>query len=286
MNTQTNTTKPTVLVTGGSTGKTGRRVAARLRARDIPVRAGSRSGQPPFDWADRATWRPALAGTTAAYVSYFPDLGVPSAPEAIGAFVEAALDAGTRRLVLLAGRGEPEALHAEQAVRESGAEWTVLRCSWFDQNFTENFLLGPVLAGEVALPVDAIPEPFVDAEDVAEVAVAALTEDGHAGQVHELTGPRLLTFREAVGEIARASGREIRYVPISMEQFAGGLAGVGVPDELVSLVCFLFTDVMMDGRNAHVTDGVRRALHREPRDFGDYARATAATGVWAGSETG
>lgn len=282
MNAQSGATLGTILVTGGATGKTGRRVAQRLRARGVPVRVGSRSAAPPFDWADQATWRPALAGTTAAYISYYPDLGVPSAPEAIAAFAQAALDVGTRRLVLLAGRGEEDALRSEQALRESGAEWTVVRCSWFNQNFSENFFLGPVLAGEVALPTDGIPEPFVDADDIAEVAVAALTEEGHEGQVYEVTGPRLLTFAEAVQEIAEASGRDIRYVPITVEQFTAALTEAGEDKDLVWLLAYLFTDVM-DGRNAHLSDGVRRALRREPRDFRDYASDTAASGVWAGN---
>lgn len=285
MNPQTSTDQPTILVTGGVNGKTGRRVAERLRARGLPVRAGSRSGEPPFDWTDRATWAPALAGTTAAYLSYAPDLGAPTAPAAIADFAEVALAGGTRRLVLLSGRGEEEAQRAEQALRESGAEWTVARCSFFDQNFSENLFLGPVLAGELALPVDSIPEPFVDAEDIADVAVAALTEDRHAGQVYELTGPRLLTFGEAIGEISRASGRNVRYVPISVQEFTAALRDAGEPAELVALLAYLFTEVM-DGRNAYLTDGVRRALGRGPRDFREYARDAAATGVWAAGVAG
>lgn len=198
---------------------------------------------------------------------------------------QAALDVGARRLVLLSGRGEDAAQRAEQAVQDSGAAWTIVRCSWFNQNFSENVFLGPVLAGEVALPPDTIPEPFVDADDVADVAVAALTEEGHAGQVYELTGPRLLTWAEAVGEIAKGSGRDIRYVPISLEQFTAGLAEAGEPAELVSLLAYLFTEVM-DGRNASLSDGVQRALGREPRCFADYARAAAATGVWASEMAG
>ncbi len=155
MSIRADVTRDPILVTGGASGKTGRRVAERLRTKGVPVRVGSRSAQPAFDWDDRATWRPALAGTSAAYISYFPDLGVPSAPEAIAAFAQAALDVGTRRLVLLSGRGEEEALRAEQALRDSGADWTVVRCSWFNQNFSENVFLGPVLSGVVALPVDA-----------------------------------------------------------------------------------------------------------------------------------
>ena len=269
----------TTLVLGG-TGKTGRRVAERLQALDRPVRIGSRSGAPPFDWEDRTTWAPALQGTTAAYVSYFPDLAVPGAPEAIAAFAAQALEAGTRRLVLLSGRGEEEAQRAEQALAESGADWTIVRCSWFSQNFSESYMLEPVLAGELVLPAGDVPEPFVDADDIAEVAVAALTQDGHSGRLYELTGPRLLTFADAVAEIARASGREIRFVPVTIEEYAGALAQDGVPDDVVWLLRYLFTEVL-DGRNASVADGVELALGRPPRDFADYARRTAAAGVWA-----
>jgi len=274
-----NNSHGTTLVVGG-TGKTGRRVAERLQARDLPVRIGSRSGAPPFDWEDRSTWAPALQGTAAAYVSYFPDLAVPGAPEAIAAFAEQALAAGTRRLVLLSGRGEEEAQRAEQALAETDAEWTIVRCSWFSQNFSESYLLEPVLAGEVVLPAGDVPEPFVDADDIADVAVAALTQEGHAGRLYELTGPRLLTFADAVGEIARASGREIRFVPVTIEQYAGALAGHGLPDDVVALITYLFAEVL-DGRNARLADGVELALGRAPRDFADYARRTAATGVWA-----
>jgi uncharacterized protein YbjT (DUF2867 family) len=268
----------TTLVVGG-TGKTGRRVAKRLQARGLPARIGSRSGAPPFDWDDVATWEPALRGATAAYVSFFPDLALPGAPEAVGAFARLAAGSGVRRLVLLSGRGEPEAQRAERVVQEAFAEATIVRCSWFSQNFSESFLLDPVLAGEVALPVDAVAEPFVDAEDVADVAVAALTEDGHAGRLYELTGPRLLRFDEAVAEIAAASGRPLRFVPVSIEQYAAAMAGQDVPDDVASVVTYLFTEVL-DGRNAKLADGVRRALGRAPRDFRSYARAAAASGVW------
>jgi uncharacterized protein YbjT (DUF2867 family) len=275
-----NDTQNTTLVLGG-TGKTGRRVAEQLQARGAPVRIGSRSSAPPFDWEDRDTWAAALEGATSAYVSYYPDLAVPGAPEAIAALSELAVETGTRRLVLLSGRGEPEAQRAEQVLQESGADWTIVRCSWFSQNFSEGAFVEQVLAGEVALPAGPVPEPFVDVEDIADVAVAALTEDGHAGQLYELTGPRLLRFDEAVAEIAEAAGRPVRYVPISNDEFMGGLAEVGVPDDVRSLLAFLFTEVL-DGRNAYLTDGVQRALGRDPRDFADYARRTAAAGVWAG----
>src|SRR5262249_16886506 len=185
-NTQAN--KP-ILVLGGR-GKTGRRVLERLTARGLPVRVGSRSGQPPFDWEDQTTWAPALEGVGSVYISYYPDVAAPGAVEAVGSFARLAVAKGVQRHVLLSGRGEREAELAELAVRESGAKLTILRSTWFSQNFSEDFMLAYVLSGEVALPAGNTPEPFVDAEDIADVAVAALTEDGHVGQLYELTGPR------------------------------------------------------------------------------------------------
>jgi uncharacterized protein YbjT (DUF2867 family) len=270
---------PSPIVVLGASGKTGRRIAERLRARGLPVRPGSRSADPRFDWSDPETWRPALDGASAAYVSYFPDLAAPGAPEAVAALASVALDAGVERLVLLSGRGEEEAQRSEEALRRSGAPWTVVRSSWFDQNFSEGPFREPLAAGELALPADGVGEPFIDVEDIADVAVAALTEDGHAGEVYEVTGPRLLTFAEAVEEIARATGREVRYTPIGIDQFAAGLAEDGVPADVAGLLRYLFGEVL-DGRNAHVADGVERALGRPARDFADYARAAAAAGAW------
>ena len=269
------------LVLGG-TGKTGRRVVQRLTAHGVPARVGSRSGQPPFDWEDPSTWAAVLDGVGSVYISYYPDIAAPGAVQVVGSFAELAVHSGTRRLVLLAGRGEPESENAEQAVRDSGADLTILRSTWFSQNFSEDYLLEPVLAGEVALPAGDTPEPFIDADDIADVAVAALTEDGHVGRLYELTGPRLLTFAEAVHEIAEATGREIRYVPVSIDEYATAATGQGVPDEVIDILTYLFGEVL-DGRNAHLADGVQRALGREPRDFADYARTAAATGVWSPS---
>ena len=272
----THHTKP-VLVIGG-TGKTGRRVAARLEERGIPTRIGSRSADPPFDWDDRDTWAGALEGARAAYISYYPDIAIPGAVEAVSALAATALE-GVRRLVLLSGRGEEEAQRAERAVRESGADWTIVRCSWFSQNFSEGFFADQVEAGEIVLPATYVPEPFIDVEDIADVAALALAEDGHEGQVYELTGPRMLTFEQAVGEIAAATGREIRYAPVALEEYAAGAREQGEPEDIVEFLTYLFGEVL-DGRNAVLTDGVQRALGREPRDFSEFAREAAAAGVW------
>jgi uncharacterized protein YbjT (DUF2867 family) len=266
------------LVLGG-TGKTGRRVVRRLRARGVPTRIGSRSGEPRFDWEDRSTWPPVLEGVRSAFVSYYPDLALPGAVETVGSFAELAVESGVPRLVLLAGRGEPEAEQAEHAVRESGADLTIVRSTWFAQNFSEDYWVDGIRGGELALPAGDVPEPFVDADDIADVAVAALTDDRHIGELYELTGPRLLTFADAVDEIAEAVGRDIHYVPISLDDFAAAAAAQDAPAEIIELLTRLFGEVL-DGRNAHLTDGVQRALGREPRDFSEYARDAAATGVW------
>jgi uncharacterized protein YbjT (DUF2867 family) len=277
MNTSIPQPQEPVLVVG-PTGKTGRRVVERLTARGIPTRLGARSGEPRFDWDDRDTWTPALQGVRSVYLQHYLD-ALPGSAEIIGSFAELAVANGVRRLVHLSGRGEAEAEHAEQAVRDTGADATTLRSTWFSQNFSESYFLDGLLAGELALPAGNTPEPFVDADDIADVAVAALTEAGHVGKVYELTGPRLMTFTDAVGEIAQATAREIRYEPVSIEDFATGLDDQGVPGEWIELLVYLFQEVL-DGRNAHLADGVQRALGREPKDFTDYARDAAATGVW------
>jgi uncharacterized protein YbjT (DUF2867 family) len=272
------TMKPTLIL--GGTGKTGRRLADRLTAQGLPVRIGSRSGTPPFDWENNTTWAPALDGVGAVYISYYPDLAVPGAAEAVGAFANLAVERGVRRLVLLSGRGETEAQRAEEMLKASGADWTILRCAWFAQNFSESFLLDPLLAGEVALPVGTVGEPFVDADDIADAAVTVLTRQGHVGQLYELTGPRLLSFAEAVAEIGKAAGRDIRFIRISHAEFTAAVAGYELPAEFAWLLNELFTEVL-DGRNESLTDGVERVLGRAPKDFSTYATETAATGIWS-----
>ncbi|MGY2339311.1 NmrA family NAD(P)-binding protein [Pseudomonas sp. SDO5532_S415] len=273
-----NNHQQTILILG-ATGKTGRRIAQRLEAAGQPVRLGSRGATPPFDWENRSTWAAALEGVQAAYISFQPDLAVPGALETVQAFTAQAVNSGVGKLVLLSGRGELEAEQAERVVQNSGVDWTILRASWFCQNFSEAHFLEPILQGELALPVGDIAEPFVDVEDIAEIAVAALTQPGHCGQLYELTGPRALTFADAVAEIARATDRDIGFVAVPPDAYRQALEQEQLPAELVDLVLYLFTTVL-DGRNTPVTDGVQRALGRPARDFSDYVRRTAETGIW------
>lgn len=266
----------------GATGKTGRRVADRLEALGVPVRRASRTSAHPFDWQDESTWTPVLEGASAAYVAYVPDLAVAGAPQAVTRLATIARDAGVQRLVLLSGRGEEEAQRAEAMVAEVFPSRVVVRCAFFAQNFDESFLLGPLLDGTLALPVGDVREPFVDLEDVAEVAVAALVDDAHAGRIYELTGPRALTFAEAVADISAASGRELQYVPITMAEFSAALTAMGVPEGQIGLLEYLFTEVL-DGRGTRVEDGVFRALGREATDFRDYAAREAADWMLPGA---
>lgn len=266
----------------GATGKTGRRVTARLRAAGKTVRAASRSSEARFDWTDPSTWDDVVNGVSAVYVV------APGVPGPAHEFVPRAVAAGVRRFVLLSGRGADtwddsgfgvDMLSAEEAVRASGVEWSILRPSNFSQNFDEDLFHAPIMAGELALPAGDIVEPFIDADDVADVAVALLTERGHAGRTYELSGPRGLTFREATEEIARVSGRPVRYREVSPEEYVAALVAQGFSPEDASYLRAMF-DLMRRGLIAEVTDGVDRVLGRKPRDFESYVARAAAVGAW------
>ena len=276
-------TDPGLTLVIGGTGKTGRRVTERLKARGVETRMASRSANPSFDWNDTDTWDAALQGVAAAYITYAPDLAIPGATELIRAFVDRAVTLGVKRLVLLSGRGEEEAQACERIVQESGVEWTIVRASWFMQNFSEGEFLGLVLDGAITLPATDVPEPFIDINDIADVAVAALTEDDHSGEIYEVTGPRLLTFADAAREISLAAGRDVQFVKIPGDAFSGAIAESGAPDDIAWLLNYLF-ETVLDGRNEYLCDGVQRALGREPADFGNFARRIAARGIWTMSD--
>ncbi|KUJ70716.1 hypothetical protein ACZ90_01655 [Streptomyces albus subsp. albus] len=265
----------------GGTGKTGRRVVARLAERGVPVRVGARGGATRFDWLEESTWEAALTGVRAVYLVYLQDLSSADAPAHIGGFLRLARERGVERVVMLSARGWETAGPAEQAVRESGLAWTILRPTWFAQNFSEDMFLPYVLGGEVRLPTRDGREPFIDAEDIAEVAAVALTEDGHTGQVYELSGPELLTFGDAVAAISSAGGPEARYTPISSEEFIEDLIAAGLTAEEAPVVDGLLGCIAR-GENAHLSDGVRRVLGREPRGFAEFAARTVAEDGWKG----
>ena len=272
------TAATTILITGG-TGKTGRRVAERLAVAGHDVRIGSRSSAPKFDWHDRGTWPATFDGVTAAYLAYAPELAFPGAAETVGEFARYAAEHGVRRLVLLSGRGEPRARTAERLVQQTGVAWTIVRAAVFAQNFDEGAFVDQVMDGALALHVADVAEPFIDVDDIADVAAAALTDERHTGQVYEVTGPRLLTFTEALDVIGRATGREIAFVQIAADELRAGIVAAGLPPDDARHLVELFGEIL-DGRNAHVADGVERALGRPARDFADFVQAAATAGAW------
>jgi uncharacterized protein YbjT (DUF2867 family) len=263
----------------GKNGKTGGRVNQRLQALGYSTRAVSRSTDPTFDWHKPETWRSAMKGTRSAYVTYQPDLAVPHAKADIRAFVEIAREVGLEHIVLLSGRGEEGAQRAEKLVISSGLSWNIVRASWFFQNFSESFLLEGILAGELVLPAGEIAEPFVDVDDIAEVAVAALTEPRHRNRVFEVSGPRAMTFADCMREISEALGRPVMYRRIPLDDYINSLKEQGMPEEMQWLLRELFS-VVLDGRNSHMVSGVEEALGRPATDFKVYIQKAIDSGVW------
>lgn len=268
-----------ILVIGG-TGKTGRKVASKLMALGHQVRIGSRSASPSFDWDDPETWAKALHGIDKVYITFQPDLAVPGALEAIEVLTRKAAQAHIKKLVLLSGKGEREAELCEQVVIHSGLGHTIVRASWFNQNFSESFFLEPILEGFVALPQADAKVPYVDTDDIADVVVEALLNDKHNGQIYQLTGPRLLTFKDVVQEISEATGRDIAFTPISLSSYTNVMKEQGVPADYVWLIDYLFSEVLTNPSNSEITNDIEKVLGRPAKDFSDYVRETVATGVW------
>lgn len=275
---------PHILIVGAH-GKTGSRVHRRLQSAGVQTRGVSRTTNPSFDWTNPTTWPAALEGITHAYLTYHPDLSVPEAQQHIADFCALARASGVQHVVLLSGRGEEGAANAEQALRDSGLDWNILQASWFAQNFSENFLLDSVLTGELVLPQGTASEPFIDIDDIADVAVATLLEPGLRNRLFEVTGPRLMSFADCAQAISTASGCRVRLRQVPLETYLDGLREQQLPNDLIDLLGSLFSD-LFDGRNATVADGVRQALGRPATDFTEYARKAAASGVWNQPDNG
>lgn len=271
--------KQTPILIIGKNGKTGSRVNQRLQTLGYTTRALSRSTSPSFDWEQPGTWRSAIEGTRTAYVTYQPDLAVPRAESQIKEFVRIAADAGVEHIVLLSGRGEDGAERAENVLKDSGISWNIVRASWFAQNFSESFMLDGILSGELVLPAGDIVEPFIDVDDIADVAVAALTKPDLRNRLFEVTGPRALTFAQCLEQISEAIGHPVKYTRIPVDAYINALNEQGVPHELQWLLRELFTEVF-DGRNSNVMPGVEEALGRPATDFKNYVQKTIASGAW------
>lgn len=269
-----------ILITGGN-GKTGKRISRLLKEKEQVIKIGSRKGSPAFDWDNPDTFSAVLKGIDRAYLAYSPDLAVPGAKKAIQNFTGAALQAGVEKVVLLSGKGEKEAEACEEIVANSGLNYTLVRASWFNQNFSEeSFMLEPVLAGHVALPMPEAAIPFVDADDIAAVACEALLNDKLNGQTLTVTGPRKISFREVVDTIAAATKRPIQYHPVSLQEYTQMMQSAGLPPDYIWLFEYLFREVLGKPEYQEVTQDVAKVLGRKPIDFKEYVTKTAATGVW------
>jgi len=271
--------KGNYLIIGG-TGKTGRKVVTNLKKKGCNVRIGSRSAVPSFEWEDPSNWMDVLKDIDKMYVVFYPDLAVPGAYEAIQRLTTVAKAVGVKKVVLLSGKGEKEAERCEDLIATSGLDYTLVRASWFNQNFSESFFVEPVLSGEVALPMPEAQIPFVDTDDIADVVTAALTGDQHNGKTYEVTGPRKITFAEAIAEISKATGRSISYHPITLKEYTEGMKMAGLPADYIWLFEYLFREVLGNPKNQVVTNDVERILGRKAKDFAEFASETAETGVW------
>jgi uncharacterized protein YbjT (DUF2867 family) len=272
--------KNTKILVLGSNGKTGRRVAERLeQVANIEIRLGSRNEKIPFDWEKPETWEAILQDIDSVYITFQPDLAIPTAEDSIENFTRLATKSGVQKIVLLSGRGEKEAQICEEIVKQNAKNWTIVQASWFNQNFSESFFLDPILAGIVALPRAEALEPFIDVDDIAEVVTTALLDDKHNGQTYELTGPRLLTFKDVVNEIAEFSGRSITFQPLALDEYTQMLKEYQVPEDHIWLINYLFEQVL-DGRNSSITSDIEKVLGRKAKDFSAYAKETAQTGIW------
>ncbi|WP_298484196.1 NmrA family NAD(P)-binding protein [uncultured Maribacter sp.] len=268
-----------ILIIGG-TGKTGRRVVEQLQNKGIKPRIGSRNASPSFDWNNKDTWPNALNGVERMYVTYYPDLAVPGAKEAIHSLTYLAKELGVKKMVLLSGKGETEAEACEKIVMDSGLNYTIVRASWFNQNWSESFFLDPILSGEVALPLSDVLIPFVDANDIAEVAATVLLDDSYNGEIIEVTGPELITFKDIVNIISKTSKRKLNFYDITLEQYIDGMRQMQIPDDVVWLIEYLFSHVLTNPNNQLVVHDIERVLGRKAKPFLEYAQETARTDIW------
>ncbi len=253
----------------GSTGKTGSRVMEGLQALGFNPKGASRNGEVHFDWDDPTTWSTALNGIDSIYLTYYPDLAIPKAPEDISRFCALAKMKGIKHITVLSGRAEPAAQVCENIIQQSGISWTVVRASWFNQNFSEGLFREFIMNGRIALPVDEVTEPFIDIDDIAEVVIASLIDNKHSGQLYEVTGPELISFKDIAAKFSKHLDAEVEFASISMPEFQTDLERLGVPSDAIEALVYLFGEVL-DGRSESITDGVSRALGRSATSFDEY----------------
>ncbi|BDX05923.1 NmrA family NAD(P)-binding protein [Planctobacterium marinum] len=268
-----NSTGNTYLVIGAS-GKSGARVYHKLSEMGLKAKAAHRHGEVHFDWRAPETWAKSLSGIDAVYLTYYPDLAIPEAPEDIAKFCALAKIKGVKHITLLSGRGEPAAQVCEEIIKTSGLSWTIVRASWFNQNFSEGMFRDFIQVGTIALPVGDMTEPFIDVDDICDVVVASLTDEKHSGKLYEVTGPELLSFAQLADVFTRVLGRSVNFIQISQSQFINTLEHSGVEPKAIEMLAYLFTEVL-DGRNEYIVNGVEQALGRPATSFESFVLKNA-----------
>jgi uncharacterized protein YbjT (DUF2867 family) len=274
-----------VLVTG-ATGTTGSRLTAFLAARDVSTRLATRTprsaGHVRFDWADRDTHGDALRGASAVYL--IAPIGVSDPVPMVDVFLGEARRQGVRRVVALSSSALPEgspglgAVH--QLVRTTMPEWTVLRPSWFMQNFTGDHLVAHgVRGGEIVTATGDGKVAFIDATDIAAVAGHALIDDVPHNTEHILTGPAALSYADAAEILTRQIGRTVRHRSVPADEAARGITAHGIPAEFANVLAAMDVDIR-DGAEDRVTCTVENVTGRPARSFGAFAaKEFAATGA-------
>ena len=262
----------TLLLLGG-TGKVGRRLAERLEAQGHTARAVGRNSTPRFDWRDESTWAPALDGVDGVFI-----VGPGSASDwstRLEHFLATAAEQRVRHAMLLSARGveflpDGAVARAEAALRRGPLAWTIVRPTHFAQNFTEAMFV-PGDDGAFFAPVADGREPFIDVNDIADVAAVALTDEGYDGRILELSGPRAIDFDEAARILSEVSGRAISYVSESDVAHIARLRGQGLPEGYIEWRMAMLRGIA-SGADAYLSSDVEAVLGRSATSFEEWAR--------------
>lgn len=278
-----------VLVTG-ATGKTGSRVVDLLRARGLTARAATRTPQIPgqirFDWTDPDSFAPALDGVRAVYM--VAPTGVAEPLAAMRPFIDRAITAGVDRLVLLSSsmieEGGPVMGTVHGYLRANAPGWSVLRPSWFMQNFSEAQHLDTIRReGRIYSATGDGRVPFIDAGDIAAVAVAALANPAFANGELILTGPATLDYDALARLISVAAGREVEHHRLSTTDLAARLGEIGIPDAFAHILAQMDAAIA-GGAEDRVTGAVVDVTGRQPKTFAAFAEDNVAGWAATGHE--
>ena len=268
----------TFLILGG-TGKTGRRLGQALTSAGHVARLASRHSAVRFDWHDQSGWPEALRGADGLFI-----VGPGSATDwspLLTDLLAAAAANGVARAVLLSARAveflpDGAVARAERALRAGPLPWTILRPAHFAQNFTEAMFASS--DGRILAPAGTGAEPFIDVQDIAEVAAAVLAGGTFDGMTLELSGPEAVSFTEAAAILAAVSGTPVRYADESEEDHVGRLRASGTPEGYIRWRMAMLGAIKR-GDDAYLSDGVQQVLHRPPASFRAWAQREVPAAV-------